>query len=102
MAGRDWSEGSDSSIEETKLCVGGGSGGETDVCMRGIHRRIVCVCFVGKGERCVCEGDERGVYVRGKGERCVREGEEKEVYVRGKGECVSDRHIQNMTIKGIS
>ena len=57
MAGRDWSEGSDSSIEETKLCVGG-------------EERQMCV-YEGKGERCVREGDEREVCVRGKGEGCV-------------------------------
>ena len=72
MAGRDWSEGSDSSIEEIKLCVGGGKeggeegGGETDVCV------CVCMCVREKGrERSVCEGEEKGMCVRGKGEGCM-------------------------------
>ena len=78
VAGRDWSEGSDSSIEETKLCVcgGGGGGGEGGRRDRWVYEgnpweNCVCVCFVGKGERCVCEGEGREMCVRGKGEGCV-------------------------------
>ena len=48
---------------------------ENCVCVLWGRERDVCVR--GKGERCVCEGDERcegegrGVCVRGKGEGCV-------------------------------
>ena len=80
MAGRDWSEKSDSSIEE-KLCVcvwGEEGGGRRHVCgEEGGGKRdrhgCMCACEVGRERsvcECVCErkclNKSRGVCVRGR------------------------------------